>query len=572
MFKLVKLSSNKSTFHDICFNDGVNIVLGKQKKHTEEQKRNTTNGIGKSLIIKIIDFCLASDKIKGWQKPLNGWAFTLTINVDEITHTLTRSIDKPNVIVLDGTEKKIGEVRNLLHQYAKISDDFSFRQIISRYLRKGKIAYNNYLTTIKGEKDCNTLQIIIYLLGLNYSYCKEKIKLKQNLDSNSALLKKSKSDSSFQQLFGIGQCDIDLELSNIGFEIDKLENEIKNKNYAENYFDIQEKTNEINNRLDTLNNRKVVIVNSIEAINKAMSREISVSLENVKELYSEIGVWFSDTLTHTLQEVENFHISLLSKRKEMLSKDLLSLTAESKSIDEQILVLNKKLNENLEFLRIHSAMDKYVVAVRQIDLLKNKKKEIERVANIEKAIKNEIEQIKKNIASANIEAQTYLDSINSDCESINRLFMSFAKTFYENKKSALSIKCNDGVNQTRFNVDARITSDGSDGIQEVITFCFDWVLMLQRITNLGFIYHDSLLIANVEQRQKEIVFEIVKELCEKGYQYIININADQVETFSEKMKRFIDNNTVLVLTDDDVRSKLLGVEVDLGRNIEDSGN
>ena len=131
---------------------------------------------------------------------------------------------------------------------------------------------------------------------------------------------------------------------------------------------------------------------------------------------------------------------------------------------------------------------------------------------------------------------------------------------------------NDGVNQTRFNVDARITSDGSDGIQEVITFCFDWVLMLQRITNLGFIYHDSLLIANVEQRQKEIVFEIVKELCEKGYQYIININADQVETFSEKMKRFIDNNTILVLTDDDVRSKLLGVEVDLGRNIEDSGN
>lgn len=568
MFKIIKLVANKESFHEIKFKDGVNIILGKQKNKVKSSKKNTTNGIGKSLIIKIIDFCLASEKVKEWEVPLTEWIFTLTINVDGVDHTLARAIDRQNIIVLDGEEKKVNEVREILRTYTNISPDFSFRQIINRYLRKGKLAYNNYLTTIKGEKDCNTLLVVTYLLGFDYFLCKEKIKLKQDLDGNCALLRKAKSDPAFQSLFGIGQCDIDLELSNIAFEIEKLEKEIAAKNYAENYEDIQAKTNEISNMLDALSNRKFIALNNIDAITKALSREITVGVESVKEIYKEIGVYFSNNLIHTLEELESFHVSLLNSRKETLIKDLSLLQKELSEIESVIDNLNEELNENLEFLRIHSAMDKYVVAVRQIDALKVKKKEIEKIANIEKEIKTKIEQIKKDIADSNIAAQVYLDGICDRCENINKQFVSLAKTFYENKKSALSIKCNDGDNQVRFNVEARITSDGSDGIQEIITFCFDWVLLLQNVTNIGFIYHDSLLIANVEQRQKEILFTKISELCEDNYQYIININKDQIEGFDQSTIDKITDNVVLTITDESVESKLLGVEVDLGRGIE----
>ena len=97
---------------------------------------------------------------------------------------------------------------------------------------------------------------------------------------------------------------------------------------------------------------------------------------------------------------------------------------------------------------------------------------------------------------------------------------------------------------------------------------FDWVLLLQDITNLGFIYHDSLLVANVEQRQKEILFQKIVELCESKYQYIININADQISGFDQTTMQLINDNTILILTDESVESKLLGIEVDLGRDIE----
>lgn len=568
MFELIKLTANKASFHAITFHKGVNIVLGKQKNIDALHKKSTTNGIGKSLIIKIIDFCLASEKNKNWLVPLAGWEFTLTINVKNSHHTLTRTIDKQNFIILDGQEKKIKEVRETLKEYAGINGIFSFRQIINRFLRKGKPAYNNYLITIDGEKECNTYMVLCYLLGLDYSLCQEKIEQKQYLDSNLSLLNKSKNDVSFQQLFGIGQYDIALELSNIDFEIAKLENEIQNKNYAENYADIQKKADAISADLDKLNNRRFVILNNIESIKKSLSIDISIDLDSVKNVYNELGIILPDQLTRSLQEVEHFHYALLTKRKETLSKDFVALQTEIKEVEQRISILNQQFDETIEFLRIHSAMDKYVTAIRQIDLLKAKRKELERVANIEKEIKTKIEKIKKEIADSNIKAQAYLDSVNHTCDLINRKFSLLARTFYENKKSALSIKCNDGDNQIRYNIEARITSDGSDGIQEIITFCFDWVLLQQKITNLGFIYHDSLLVANVEQRQKEILFQIIKDLCGEQYQYIININADQMANFSTETTAFIQDNTILELTDDNTESKLLGIEVDLGREFE----
>ena len=150
-------------------------------------------------------------------------------------------------------------------------------------------------------------------------------------------------------------------------------------------------------------------------------------------------------------------------------------------------------------------------------------------------------------------------------EKLNTEFIYLAKKFYENKKSALLIKNNDKENLQRFNIDARIDSDGSDGIKEVKIFCFDWILLNSNKIKQGFIYHDSLLIANVELRQKEILFDLANQLCiQNNKQYIININFDQILGFDDKIINLINKNTILTLTDKSVKEKLLGIEVDLG--------
>ncbi len=56
---LTKLYSETNLIDDISFHKGINIILGKYSQNGETRG---INGIGKSLIIRLIDFALLSSK------------------------------------------------------------------------------------------------------------------------------------------------------------------------------------------------------------------------------------------------------------------------------------------------------------------------------------------------------------------------------------------------------------------------------------------------------------------------------------------------------------------------------
>ena len=54
--KLISLTANKETFHPVYFDDGINIIVGKQVAPHNENDGNTYNGVGKSLTLHLIHF------------------------------------------------------------------------------------------------------------------------------------------------------------------------------------------------------------------------------------------------------------------------------------------------------------------------------------------------------------------------------------------------------------------------------------------------------------------------------------------------------------------------------------
>jgi uncharacterized protein YydD (DUF2326 family) len=76
------ISANQSSFHSVTFTTGLNVVLA-ERTDTSTQK-DTRNGVGKSTLIDIIDFCLGSNQPKGkglMIEPLENWAFTIDITL-----------------------------------------------------------------------------------------------------------------------------------------------------------------------------------------------------------------------------------------------------------------------------------------------------------------------------------------------------------------------------------------------------------------------------------------------------------------------------------------------------------
>lgn len=60
--RLISLTANQKSFHPIIFKDGINIIAGKQVTPHNENDGNTYNGVGKSLTLHLIHFCLGSRK------------------------------------------------------------------------------------------------------------------------------------------------------------------------------------------------------------------------------------------------------------------------------------------------------------------------------------------------------------------------------------------------------------------------------------------------------------------------------------------------------------------------------
>ena len=74
--------ANQKGFHTAFLQPGVNLILA--DRSTSAGDKDTTNALGKSTLIEIIDFCLASNTSPGKGlriEALQGWAFTLELSL-----------------------------------------------------------------------------------------------------------------------------------------------------------------------------------------------------------------------------------------------------------------------------------------------------------------------------------------------------------------------------------------------------------------------------------------------------------------------------------------------------------
>ena len=142
-------------------------------------------------------------------------------------------------------------------------------------------------------------------------------------------------------------------------------------------------------------------------------------------------------------------------------------------------------------------------------------------------------------------------------------FRTLAKQFYPNSLAGITVHNNDGVNQIRYDIEAKIQSDASDGINSVKLFCYDLTLLMHgNHHNINFIFHDSRLLSDIDEIHCDELFEIVKNKF-SNKQYIASINQNQLNALSLESQEFVKNNIVQELTDDSDSGKLLGITVEL---------
>ena len=86
-----------SSFNTVHFKQGFNIVLA--DKTSQSSIKDSRNGLGKSLLIQIIHFCLGASKTgsalfrKDVFQQIKDWTFTLELELEGKTISVSRQDD-----------------------------------------------------------------------------------------------------------------------------------------------------------------------------------------------------------------------------------------------------------------------------------------------------------------------------------------------------------------------------------------------------------------------------------------------------------------------------------------------
>ena len=574
---LIELSANKPSFQTVKFKDGLNFIIG-GKSNEQKNNKSTYNGVGKSLMVRIIHFCLGCSKIKSFENSLNDWEFTLKFKIDNNYYSASRKCSNQNKIVLNGKEMTVTEFNEFMGATLFFLDKvkykyLTYRPLISRFIRPNKYSYDNYDTFVPKETEYNKNLCNSYLLGLDVSLIDTKKELvckkKEVTDAKKIFEKDETIQSFFKKKEKIDVSIIDLEQN-----IENLKEEIKNFKIADNYYEIKKEADEEQIELNNLENDLLLMKSAIENIDKSLSIKTDISKDKIIAMYEEAKVELNDMIVKKLEEVENFHNKLLDNRVKRLIKQKNELKSRIKEIEEQKQRLSVALDENLKLLGAYGALEEYNSLNSKLNEYQNRLEKLNDYKELIEKYKNELNNVNINLQQENIITNNYLKDSKDIINQNILVFRELAQRFYPNKTSGIQIDNNESEkNQNRFNVSVEIQDDSSDGVNGIKIFCYDYTIMLNGYNNnVRFICHDSRLFSDIDPRQKSECIKIANEYTkEYGFQYIVTLNEDFLDTVKgatseeeySEIKSIIDENTQLHLTDNNESGKLLGIQLDL---------
>src|SRR5699024_6615996 len=140
-----------------------------------------------------------------------------------------------------------------------------------------------------------------------------------------------------------------------------------------------------------------------------------------------------------------------------------------------------------------------------------------------------------------------------------RLFAKYTKYLY-GEPGALNVN----VNQSGYTFTFTINREGSDGVDQMVVFCFDLaVATLRARQGAGFhtLVHDSTLFADVDPRQYGLALQLAASTAtSEGFQYICCLNAGALP-LEHLGSLDLNSYTRIRLTDENAEQGLLGIRL-----------
>lgn len=577
---LISLTADKESFNKIKFKPGLNIILAERTK--EATQKDSRNGLGKTSTIEIIHFLTGSNITKTLKKPeLLDWTFTLKLKLQGKEYSISRNTKNQAMIIIEGdcSDWKISPEKDeqgkqvlsnanwktilgtLMFDMQKEYPDYkyapSFRSYFPYFARLDEEGgFLSPFSAYKQQKEWNIQLSNSDMLGLDWTYA-SKWQILKDRKLVLAQLKTEAESGILKEMHGsIGE--LEAEKIRLENDIQTQKMQLSNFKVHPQYNQIESDANKITKAIHIYVNENINDKNLLENYESSLKEEQDAEEEHIDKIYKEAGVIIPDLVKKQLSDVKKFHITIIENRKDFLATELTEIKVRTNKRQAEIQRLSEKRTELLNILKKHKALDEYIgLQQRYVSMFsefEDIKRKIENLKKFEEgssALKIDLELIRQK-ARISFEERKEIKE-----KSIN-LFNKNSQNLYDSP-GILSIDVT-SVGY-KFNVD--IKREGSHGIKNMKIYCYDLMrmqLLSQRGFSPGFLIHDSIIFADVDERQIAKALELGnKEANENNFQYICTFNSDNVPTKDFSKGFNFEDFVVLKLTDADKKGGLFGI-------------
>jgi len=441
------------TIREIRFHTGLNLIVDE----TPFGDRETGNNVGKTTVLKLIDFCFGAKAKEIYSEQENKKHEYKLVKDFLISNRVIVSIILKADLINEESLEVIIE-RNFLQNKNKIQringkniiDDKSFenslinilfpnhqenkptlRQIISHNIRYKDLSISNTLKNLNTfTRDDEYETLYLFLFGCNFEQGDSKQELRSKIDIEEKFKKRLESEqtkSAYETALAILQSEIEeLELKKASLNL--------NPNFESNLDELNRVKYQVNvtsSEISKLELRKDLI---LEAQQEMQTGKSAIDVQQLQQIYNQATSLVTG-IQKTFQELNDFHNRMVESKIRFIVQDLPRIYA-------GIIVKREHLNRLLaEEAKLSSAIirsDSFEVLEKIIEMLNTKhhtKGEYENTLRQLNTVESKLAELNKNLAEIDNElfSDEFVLKIKEQVNKFNRHFSSVSNELYGEK-------------------------------------------------------------------------------------------------------------------------------------------
>lgn len=442
------ISSPRTVIRDIEFHKGLNLIVDE----TPDNTTGTGNNVGKTTVLRLIDYCLGGDVDGIYRNPEDkheSYALVkdfLTGNNVIVTLMLVDDLDTPSKKVVierdfktgrssliringkDVTRKDfVAELESAIFPELK-TETPSFRQIIAHNIRIDNLRLENTLKTLTMGKNEEYEALYLFMFGCPNDSAARKTQLAQELDTEKKYKRRMERNRSKNEYKAA--------LSVIESDIEKLVERKDNLNINENLqLDLDSlnalraQINKVTSRTSLLSLRRELINETVESFDKQNFGEDVVQIEMI---YKQASAYVPK-MQRTFKELVDFHNTMLENKKAFVAQELPSIQEEIESLSVELERLKEKETVMAEKVLKSDTYEELEGIIVQLSELSRRKGEFEsyisQIESAEKAIKEKYEEMKK--IDDGLFTEDFTQRLEAQRDKFNKIFSEVSHEIYD---------------------------------------------------------------------------------------------------------------------------------------------